>query len=136
MKRSQFLAAALSVILSPAAPTLRTERMHIFQRENVLGTSFELKVLASSAAAAFESESAALAEITRENAILSSWSPDSEFSRWFHTRGQAVPVSPELFEVLSTFDTWRALTKGALDAAAEAVTRAERRRAARAHAHP
>jgi len=124
MKLHQLLAGALSALLLSAAPTLHSGHLHSFQRENVLGTSFELKVLASSAAAASRAETVALGEIVRENAILSSWTPESEFSRWFRTRGQAVPVSPELFEVLSTFDTWRARTNGALDAAAEVVTRA------------
>ena len=108
----------------PGTPTLGRDRLQTFQRENVLGTSFELKVLASSAESAARAEAAALREIARQTAILSSWSADSEFSRWFRTRDRAVAVSPELLEVLGTFDTWRERTGGALDAAAEAVTRA------------
>ena len=106
------------------SPTIGRGGPHIFHRENVLGTSFEMKVLAASADAAARAESATLGEIGRESAILSSWDPDSEFSRWFRTRGEAVAVSPELFEVLSAFDTWRERTGGALDAAAESVSRA------------
>src|SRR5215831_14547168 len=109
--------ARLFAILIPAvafsmaaAYNLGANRVHVFQRENVLGTSFELKVTASSAATASRAESAALAEISREQEILSSWDANSEFSRWFRTRGEAVPVSPELFEALSLFDTWRART--------------------------
>ena len=125
MKPLWFLTATLpAALLLAAAPTIGRDRLQTFQRENVLGTSFELKVRASSAAAASQAESAVLSEIAREAAILSSWSPESEFSRWFRTRGQAIPVSPELFEVLAAFDTWRERTGGALDAAAEAVTRA------------
>src|SRR4029077_12616896 len=97
---------------------------HTFQQENVLGTSFEMKVLAASADAASRAETVALGEIARESAILSSWDSDSEFSSWFRTRDRAIAVSSELFEVLSAFDTWRDRTGGALDAAAEAVTRA------------
>src|SRR5690242_5704853 len=106
-----------------AAPTLPREKAHTFQRENVLGTSFEMKVAARSAAAAEAAEKAALDEIRREAAILSSWDAESEFSRWSRTRDRAVPVSRELLEVLGLFDTWRERTGGALDAAAEAVTR-------------
>ena len=124
MRRRQFLAAGLPAFLLPAAPVLHTGRMYTFRREKVLGSSFEFKVLAPSEAAALEAEAAALREIAREDAILSSWRPDSEFSRWLGTRGEAVRVSPELFEVLSTFDTWRVRTHGAIDAAAEAVARA------------
>ncbi len=125
MKPLWFLTAAFATsLLLIGSPTTGRDRLRTFQRENVLGTSFELKVAASSADAASKAEAAALREIARENAILSSWSADSEFSRWFLTRGEAVRVSPELFEVLSAFDTWRERTGGALDAAAEAVTRA------------
>lgn len=125
MKLFAFLTATVyaSLVLI-GAPTVGRDRMRTFQRENVLGTSFELKVSATSADAASRAETAALREIEREGAILSSWNADSEFGRWFRTRGQAVTVSPELFEVLSTFDTWRTRTDGALDAAAEAVSRA------------
>jgi thiamine biosynthesis lipoprotein ApbE len=107
-----------------AAPTIGRDRLYTFNQENILGTSFEMKVLAASAGAASRAEATALHEIARENAILSSWDSNSEFSRWSRTRGQAVPVSPELFDVLSAFDTWRERTGGALDAAAESVSRA------------
>jgi thiamine biosynthesis lipoprotein len=91
--------------------------------ENVLGTSLEIKIVASSAAQSAQTESAVLAEIDREAHILSSWDPTSEFSRWFLTQRQATRVSPELFEVLDLFDQWRGLTQGALDASAEAISR-------------
>lgn len=106
--------------LSSTAPRARTWR---FNYENVLGTSLELKIGTASQADAERAETAALAEIEREAKILSAWDPQSEFSRWERTRGQAVPVSPELFEVLGLFDQWRDRTAGALDASAEAVTR-------------
>jgi thiamine biosynthesis lipoprotein ApbE len=99
------------------------EGTFVFQHENVLGTSLELKVAARTPAAAAKAEALALAEIDREAKILSGYDPASEFSRWFRTRGESVPVSAELFEVLSRFDRYRALTGGALDPAAEAVSR-------------
>jgi thiamine biosynthesis lipoprotein ApbE len=108
---------------------VRSERPYTFQRENVLGTSFELKVAAASAEAAQRAEAAAIREIGHEAAILSSWDASSEFSRWSRTRNQAVKVSPELLEVLGMFDTWRARTGGALDASAEVVSRAWKRAA-------
>jgi len=125
MKPIWFLAAGLSAALFVSgAPTIGRDRLCSFQRENVLGTSFELKVMAASADAAAHAEAAALREISRENAILSSWDTTSEFSRWFRTRDQPVAVSPELIDVLGAFDTWRERTGGALDAAAESITRA------------
>jgi FAD:protein FMN transferase len=113
--------------LSIASPR---PQLYVFRYENVLGTSLEIKVAASSAAQSEKAESAVLAEIDRESHILSSWDPDSEFSNWFRTQGQPVQASPELFEVLSLFDKWRGLTHGALDASAETITRVWRRAAA------
>src|SRR5215469_10347597 len=93
-----------------------------FHHENVLGTSLELKVLAPTPAAADRAEAIVLAEIDREAMIFSGYDPGSEFSRWFKTRGESVPVSDKLFTVLSRFDRYRTLTGGALDPASEAIT--------------
>ena len=125
LKSALLLAAIL--LLAPcrggSSTTSTRGRVYVFHYENVLGTSLEIKVVASSAAQSEKAEKAVLAEIERESHILSSWDPDSEFSRWFRTMGQPVMISPELFEVLSLFDKWRGLTDGALDASAEAITR-------------
>ena len=123
---------ALSVV---AAGTSPHTRLYTFQHENVLGTSLELKVLAADETTAQRAEQAALTEIDRLNQILSGYQPQSEFSRWTRTRGQAVPVSPDLYEVLSQFDSWRTRTGGALDAAAETVTRVWKQ-AAKGHRLP
>ena len=98
-------------------------KLYISHYENVLGTSLELKLIASSPAQAEKAEKAVLTEIDREAHMLSSWDPDSEFSRWFGTMNQPIRISPELFEVLHLFDQWRERTGGALDAAAETITR-------------
>jgi FAD:protein FMN transferase len=100
-----------------------SRRWYTFQYENVLGTSLELKITAANEAAAKKGETAALVEIDRQAKILSAYDPQSEFSRWMRTSGQAVKVSPELFEVLGLFDRWRQGTGGALDASAEAIGR-------------
>lgn len=101
------------------AAETNTAGIHVDHLENVLGTSLDIKVKAANEAQANRAETAALAEFDRENAILSAWTPASEFSRWQKTRGIPVRVSPELFEVLSLFDRWRDRTGGALDASAE-----------------
>ncbi|MEN9632654.1 MAG: hypothetical protein RL077_1058 [Verrucomicrobiota bacterium] len=98
-------------------------RWYAFAHEHVLGTSLELTLAAKSALAAEAGETAALAEIDRLAAILSSYDATSEFSRWQATREVDVAVSIELFEVLALFDTWRERTGGALDAAAEVAGR-------------
>jgi thiamine biosynthesis lipoprotein ApbE len=109
-------------LLAVAIASSLGEGRFVFHHENVLGTSLELKVAALTRAAADKAEARVLTEIDREAKILSGYDPASEFSRWFKTRGGAVPVSDELFDVLSRFDRYRALTSGALDPAAEAVT--------------
>jgi thiamine biosynthesis lipoprotein ApbE len=91
---------------------------YVFDYENVLGTSFTLKVSASSETTAGRAEEAALNEIDRLSAILSTYDPSSEFSQWQRTYNTDVPVSEELFEVLSLFDRWEARTDGALNASA------------------
>ncbi|HEX3878100.1 MAG TPA: DUF2271 domain-containing protein [Bryobacteraceae bacterium] len=91
--------------------------------ENVLGTSMEMKVHASSEETADRAETAAMTEIKRLNSILSGYDPSSEFSRWASTRGIAVPVSPDLMHSLRLWDDWRVRSGGALNPAAEAITR-------------
>jgi thiamine biosynthesis lipoprotein ApbE len=99
------------------------DKLYVSHYENVLGTSLELKIVAASPTQSEKAEQAVLAEIDRDAHILSSWDPDSDFSRWFHTMNQPVHISPELFEVLNLFDRWRERTGGALDASAETITR-------------
>jgi thiamine biosynthesis lipoprotein len=126
MMRSTLLLAAI-MLLAPcqcgSSSASTRDELYVFHYENVLGTSLELKIIASSPAQSEQAEKAALAEIDRESHILSSWDPDSEFSCWFRTVDQPVHISPELFEVLSMFDEWRDRTHGALDASAETISR-------------
>ena len=103
--------------------------LHVFHRENILGTSMELKLAAANASEAEAGEAAALVEIGRLSRILSTYDPGSEASRWMNTSGEPVRVSSELFGILSLFDTWRDLTRGALDPAAAVVGRLWKRAA-------
>lgn len=96
---------------------------HVFHYDNVLGTSMELKLQTTNAHQTNRAEKAVLDEIARENRILSAWQSNSEFSRWMKTRNTPVKVSPELMEVLATFDQYREQTGGALDPSAETATR-------------
>lgn len=120
MRRRDLFAIAAAPVVTPNRAT------QTFHHENVLGTSFELRVTGGDPAKA---EAAALAEIDRLAGILSSYNDTSEFSRWARTRNTPVRVSPELFEVLGLYDTWRARTNGALNAAFSAPPQA----AAQAH---
>ena len=96
---------------------------YLSQYENVLGTSMELKISASSPSRAAEAERNVLQEISRLSKILSTYDDASEFSRWQKTMNLPVPVSRELFDVMQLFDTWKMRTKGAIDASAEIITR-------------
>jgi thiamine biosynthesis lipoprotein ApbE len=111
------------VVASRSAAAAEVAAWHVFEHENVLGTSLELKFAAGDATAARAAESAALAEIERLAGILSGYDERSEFRRWTATQGEPRPVSPELFAVLELFDTWRERTAGAFDASAEVAGR-------------
>jgi hypothetical protein len=97
------------------------EQIYTYDRENVLGTSFEFKAIAVSEKEANQAMTAALAEIDREAKILSSYDPSSEFCGWVRTVDQPMRVSPVFYEVLNLWDQWRQRTNGVLDAAAANV---------------
>lgn len=113
----------LTLVSSAALLPEKPGKMYVSGYENVLGTSLEIKIAAQSAQQAARAEDAALAETDRLNKILSGYDPCSEFRRWMEADKKPVPVSPELYEVLSLFEQWRSKTHGALDAAAETVTK-------------
>ena len=115
--------AAVAAITVTVLAVGRRPVTYVHGYDNVLGTSMELKVLATSERASTQAETAVLNEIDRQAKILSSYDPTSEFSQWFKTTGEARAVSPELFDVLERFDMWRARTNGAIDASAESVSR-------------
>ena len=97
--------------------------------ENVLGTSLQLHVVASSSEVARQAEAAALEEIDRLEAILSTYTERSELAARLRKPGVAQEVSDELREVLRFYDHWRAASGGALNPAVEAITRVWRRAA-------
>jgi FAD:protein FMN transferase len=109
----------------------KTARLYMSHYENVLGTSLELKISATSPQEAEKAEAAVLHEIGRLSKILSAYDTNSEFSQWLKTSQKAMPVSHELFEVLNLFDQWRLRTSGALDASAEVIAKLWKKAAAR-----
>ena len=96
---------------------------YISHYENVLGTSLELKISATSQKEATTAEAAALNEISRLGKILSGYDAASEFSVWLRTSQQPIHVSPELFEVMNLFDEWSIRSRGALNPSAEVINR-------------
>jgi len=119
MKTSLFSVIASVLLLFICSAGAPVSQVYQFNYENVLGTSFELKVVASSGQLASTAERVALAEIDRLNSILSTYDPTSEVSRWQKTLNREVSISPELFEVLTLFDQWNVKTGGVLNASAE-----------------
>ncbi len=94
-----------------------------FHHEQVMGTSLDIKVVTASPSSASLAESAALAEIDRLSALLSTYQPDSAMSRWLASPpGQPTSVPAELLSLLSLFDTWHHRTSGALNPAAAAAS--------------
>lgn len=102
------------------------ERAYAFHYERVLGTSFELRVRATSERVARGAEMVVLAEVDRLAAVLNAWSATSELSCWSATSGVAVPVSSALADVLHLGDVWQSRTGGALNPAAQAIIAAIR----------
>lgn len=92
------------------------------QFENVLGTSFEMKLQTSSAKKAAQAETIALQEIERLSKILSAYDAQSQFSQWMRTQNIPVKTAPELIEVLDLFDTWKKNTNGAINPAFETIS--------------
>jgi thiamine biosynthesis lipoprotein len=121
-RRVAGLSLVLATLSTPAFLPHRASQLYISDYENVLGTSFEMKVAAASAQPAAQAETAALREVDRLNKILSGYDANSEFSRWLRAGQKPVAVSAELYEVLDLFEQWRLKSDGALDASAETVS--------------
>lgn len=113
------LTALIGAVVSQAWADPAVHR--VFHHENVLGTSLELRIVASTDAAAKQAETTVLAEIDGLEDILSTYRADSDFSHWLRTAGEPVRIAPELQKVLSLFDRWQERSHGALNAGAEAV---------------
>lgn len=120
----RFLLAA-AVLMLPALRLAASEPVgdYQFHHENVLGTWLELRITAPHPAAARAAESRALVEIDRLNQIFSTYTADSEFSRWQQTLDQPVHLSADLLEVLVASQRWRAQTSGAFNPAVESLSR-------------
>ncbi len=107
------LAAAPVMNLGELSWARQAELDHYaFSYDRVLGTSLDLVVDAARPADAVRAEAAVMAEITRLNAILSTYTADSEISR---ARGGAAIESPELAALLQAYAAWSSRTGGLID---------------------
>ncbi|MFT3761306.1 MAG: DUF2271 domain-containing protein [Pseudoxanthomonas sp.] len=80
------------------------------QRDGVLGTSFEMRVAGDGGQAAVD---AALAEVARLEAQLSTWRDDTPLSAWNAGRIDAEELPKDVREVLALCEQWRTRTRGA-----------------------
>lgn len=110
------------LLLSTSSDNPSSRQVYMFNYENVLGTSFTLRVEAQTPGNAREAEKAALNEIDRLADILNTYDKNSEFSRWQKTLNTDESVSPELIGILSQFEKWQAETNGALNASIGVAT--------------
>src|SRR6187455_74474 len=109
MSRRVLLLLLFVAGLAAGVALTRRDRASTFSYhyDNILGTSLDVTLRASSEGAALIADEAIRAQIDRDAKILSSYDPSSEFSRWFQTVNVSTPVSPELFTILDLFDQWR-----------------------------
>ncbi|MES2375874.1 MAG: DUF2271 domain-containing protein [Bacteroidota bacterium] len=124
MKNVKYAISGLVLLLLSSSfivPAKRSTKVYVSNFENVLGTSLELKVFATSQQQADIAENAAMNKIAQLNKILSGYDVSSEFSKWLTSEKKATKISPELFDVLNLFDKWRVQSNGALDASAEVI---------------
>lgn len=101
--------ACLGAVSLPAVADLQAFSRH---RERVLGTSFDLVVMAETEIAADRVEAAILNEIDRLATILSNYDAGSEVSQ-LNTKAEAV-VSSDLIKVLTTCEALRKQTNDAV----------------------
>lgn len=92
-----------------------------YGHEDVLGTSLDLHIRAAHQLDADRAEAAALAEIDRLRAVLSTWDPNSEASRWLRSSNEPIRVSADLWAVLRAYDLWRERSLGIVDPAVGAA---------------
>ena len=109
------LAAVLLGLLSGCEPRSRTEQLTLAGR--TMGTTWSVVVAAPDPALDAASLETALAErLVEINALMSTYDPDSELSRFNAApAGEWFEVHPELLEVLEIARELAALTDGALD---------------------
>ncbi|MGB4707240.1 MAG: DUF2271 domain-containing protein [Fuerstiella sp.] len=118
-----FLRTKVLVLLCAVHATC-TAGDFVFFHENVLGTSLELRVCASSLPAANAAEASALREIDRLSHIFSHYDANSEFSQFLNVGiGEVLPVSNELAEMLQRCEEWTRVSDGAFNIGSEQISR-------------
>lgn len=110
----------LAISLIPFTPLAQADEF-TFHHVNVLGTNLALRLDADQRSQAEAGEQAALKEIDRLNAILSSYDPQSELRRWIDARVFQTP-SKELADVLHASESYHAASHGGFNPGIERLT--------------
>lgn len=105
-----FPVVATSALAILAVAEISTWRFHA---DHVLGTSLDVTAVSDNRATAMIAVSALRAEINRLEMLLSNWRTDSEIARL--NAAETMPVSPDLYAVLTAAARWRERTAGAFD---------------------
>ncbi len=108
MSSSLILSSLLAGVAAQAPVAGETWSFHL---DHVLGTSFDMAVVAPREAQARFAFAAATAEIARLDRKLSGWRDDSELFQL--NRAPSLAVSEDLFAVVAACETWRRRTDGA-----------------------
>lgn len=109
----------LAVVCWPTP--IRAEEQFEFHHDHILGTSLDIQITANSSKAATAGEQAILSEIQRLSKIVSTYDPDSEFSRWRKSTASQSPVSADLLRLMQRSDAWRTQSNGAFNVGVGAI---------------
>ncbi|MEZ4366738.1 MAG: FAD:protein FMN transferase [Kofleriaceae bacterium] len=115
-RRSWAWAWALVVAIAAAAPVAAAEPHKTVHGAKAMGTTLQLTVWSDDEAEAAAGAQAVIAEFNRLDAMMTTWTPDSEVSRINAAAGKAaVKVSTETVEVLARALEVSRLSKGVFD---------------------
>ena len=120
--RVPVIVGAVALCLGLSVRSVRGAEDYVFQHEDVLGTSCELRIRADSDKAASRAQDAVLAETDRLACLLSTYDSTSEISRWLRGEPGTEKVSPDLFRVLEACDKWESLSGGVFNARIDSLT--------------
>lgn len=111
---------ALLLLLTLSFSSQSVADQFLTVHENVIGTTFELNLEATSQKVAQQAEHQAFAEIQRLENVFSSYDTQSEFSGFVALPvGASAMLSPELHDALAACELWQLVSHGAFNPAAE-----------------
>ena len=121
------LLAVLLLLAGCQTPPPRTDLARFKFTEPHMGTQFDITVYAPDGAIASAAAEAAFRRVAELDRMMTDYNPDSELMRLCrHPVGEAVPVSPDLFNILAQSRRVSRATEGAFDVTVGPFVRAWR----------